>query len=116
MDRRAARLGEAPDASRAYVFEAHDGPGRPPVVSQRVEWCAAGIVPQIDNPELQNVPRHDSPLRLMGRILWNRARWWRACLAVRRRPEPVFMTPEDIRSILLVPVFIGPGLVGSDRL
>ena len=43
------------NASRVYIFENHrDAEGRL-FTSQRAEWCAAGIEPQIDNPLLQNV-------------------------------------------------------------
>ncbi|MGC8874422.1 MAG: PAS domain S-box protein [Chloroflexia bacterium] len=51
-----ARLGEAAEVSRVYLFENHvnaDGTLR---TSQRFEWCAPGIEPQIDNPELQGFP------------------------------------------------------------
>jgi PAS domain S-box-containing protein len=111
------RLGEALEVSRAYVFQAHDGPRGKAVISQRSEWCAAGIRPQIDNPELQNIPRHDSPFAPWGEALEHggvvRGHAWQF-------PEagPVFMTPEDIRSILLVPVFMDQtwwGLIGFDE-
>jgi PAS domain S-box-containing protein len=111
------QLGEALEVSRTYVFQVHDGPRGKAVISQRSEWCAAGIRPQIDNPELQNVPRHDSPFAPWGEALEQgevvRGHAWQF-------PEagPVFMTPEDIRSILLVPVFMDQtwwGLIGFDE-
>lgn len=50
-----AALGEAIGASRVYVFEvAVDAAGRPRA-SQRFEWCAVGIAPQLDNPDLQDL-------------------------------------------------------------
>lgn len=52
-----AKLGEATGASRVYLFEKHgDSTGKALLVSQRYEWVAAGIAPQINNPELLNVP------------------------------------------------------------
>ena len=50
------RLGEGMGADRAYVFETHSGgPDNTALASQRFEWCRAGIAPQIDNPQLQNL-------------------------------------------------------------
>ncbi len=111
------RLGEALDTSRAYVFQAHEGPLGEAVISQRGEWCAAGIVPQIDNPELQNIPRHNSPFTAWGDALEQgevvRGHAWQFSEA-----GPVFMTPEDIRSILLLPIFADRtwwGVIGFDE-
>ncbi len=117
MDNVLRRLCEATDASRAYLFEVHDGQGARPVVSQRFEWCASGIEPQIDNPELQNIPRHGSPLELWADTL-ERGEVVAGNASDFPEAEPVFLTPEGIRSILLVPVFFGPrwwGLIGFDE-
>lgn len=48
-------LGEAADVDRTYFFESfkRDGELR---VSQKLEWCAPGVVPEIDNPELKDCP------------------------------------------------------------
>ena len=48
-----ARLGQAAGASRIYVFQNHRGGQGELLTSQRFEWCAPGISPQIDNPDLQ---------------------------------------------------------------
>lgn len=111
------RLGHALEASRAYVFEQHPGPLGRPVISRRSEWCAPGITPQIANPELQNLPRHNSPFAPWGDAL---ERGEVVCGHAWHFPDiaPVFMEPEDIRSILLVPVFAGDtwwGLLGFDE-
>jgi PAS domain S-box-containing protein len=111
------RLGEALDTSRANIFQAHDGPLGEAVISQRGEWCAAGIVPQIGNPELQNIPRHNSPFTAWGDALEHgevvRGHAWQFSEA-----GPVFMAPEAIRSILLLPIFADRtwwGLLGFDE-
>lgn len=49
-------LGRAAHVDRVYVFAIHGGVEDQLVCSQTYEWCAAGVVPQIDNPDLQNVP------------------------------------------------------------
>jgi PAS domain S-box-containing protein len=117
MDRVLQRLGQAMDASRTYLFEAHNGPGGLPVVSQRFEWCAAGIQPQIDNPELQNIPRRGSPMEAWTETL-ERGEVVAGNASDFPDAEPVFLSPEGIRSILLVPVFFGPrwwGVIGFDE-
>lgn len=51
-------LGQALDASRAYVFAMHRDRDGGWLASQQAEWCAHGIEPQIHNPNLQNLPMH----------------------------------------------------------
>lgn len=53
-------LGRASGASRVYIFEnSRDANGRL-LMSQKAEWCAEGITPEIDNPFLQNLTYQDS--------------------------------------------------------
>lgn len=49
-------LGHAARASRAYVFFTHRGPGGELLASRHAEWCAPGIAPKLDTPELQGFP------------------------------------------------------------
>jgi PAS domain S-box-containing protein len=51
-----APIGEAAGADRVYIFEndRRDG-GWTGTISQRAEWCAPGIEPQLDNPDLQGL-------------------------------------------------------------
>lgn len=51
-------LGEATGVSRVYVFENLRTTDGEIHVSQRFEWAAPGVTPQIDVPELQDVPLH----------------------------------------------------------
>ena len=50
-----ARLGEATEVSRAYLFQTHPAPDGSPLVSQRFEWAAPDADPQIDNPDTQGL-------------------------------------------------------------
>ena len=56
-------LGQVSGASRVYIFENHYANGYAEgtqlLMSQRAEWCAAGIQPEIDNPDLQNLSYAD---------------------------------------------------------
>ncbi|MEO0771260.1 MAG: hypothetical protein AAFY72_17870 [Cyanobacteria bacterium J06649_4] len=61
IDRALAILGEATQVDRLYIFETHTHPvEKMPAMSQRWEWAAPGVTPEIDNPELQNLLYRDS--------------------------------------------------------
>lgn len=98
-------LGEALDVDRVYVFEnGRDETTGEPTCSQRFEWARDAIEPQIDNPELQSIPysaftqRWYSVLGSGGAIVGN----------VDSFPEDerAILEPQDIDSILVVPVLI----------
>jgi signal transduction histidine kinase len=107
-------LGEATGVSRVYIFEVERRDGID-VVSQRFEWCAAGVTPQIDNPSLQQMPL-DAGFARWGEVL--------------RANQPLFGDVDDfpeserpilelqeIKSILVQPIFEGNrwwGFMGFD--
>lgn len=114
-----ARLGKAANASRSYIFKNHTylGRGSSPtlLMSQCYEWVADGITPQIDNPDLQNLPY--SPL--FGR--W--ARTLRQGQAIQGLvkdfpdEEILVLTAQHIISIVILPIFVGKnwwGFMGYD--
>jgi len=47
-------LGEATGASHVYIFENHMGSDEVMLTSQKYEWVAAGLSPELDNPVYQN--------------------------------------------------------------
>lgn len=49
-------LGEAVEVDRTYLFEFHVGDEGESLLSQRMEWNSGVADPQIDNPDLQNLP------------------------------------------------------------
>jgi PAS domain S-box-containing protein len=110
-------LGHVSSASRVYVFEFHPGPDGAPLASQRAEWCAPGVVPTLNDPEM-----HDYPL----------AQAFRPEQAARlRRGMPVQSLPEDfhegltqvlkaqgVHSVLMLPLQVHGqlfGLIGFDN-
>lgn len=111
-----AMLGQAVAADRAYIFENHDDPVTGALLmSQRYEWCAETVIPEIANSELQNVPYDACCPR------------WRATLAgggaikglVEEFPESerAILEPQAIRSILVLPIQIEDhfwGFIGFD--
>jgi len=112
-----ATLGKAVEVNRVYVFENHTDPhSGEPLLSQRFEWTDTTVTPEIDNPELQNLsylkflPRWYQILAL-GKII---------CGLVKDFPESErqILEPQNIISILIVPIFIEDlfwGFVGFDE-
>jgi signal transduction histidine kinase len=108
-------LGEATGVSRVYIFRVDPANGAE-VVSQCFEWCSRGITPQIDNPDLQNVPLEAAGFTRWAKLL--------------KVGEPVFgdigdfpeserplLEMQDIKSILIQPIFDGStwwGFMGFD--
>ncbi|NEP77225.1 MAG: response regulator [Okeania sp. SIO3B3] len=98
-------LGPVMDVDRIYIFQNHLHPETgEPAISQRWEWVAQGVQPEIDNPELQNL--------LYPEIL---PRWYdtlsqeQPILGIIRdfpEAEKKLLNPQGILSILVVPIFI----------
>ena len=109
-------IGVATGVDRVYIFEnEQDELSGESFFSQRFEWVAKGITPQIDNPELQNMPySSDFP------------RWYNLFLAGETVSglskdfpdmERQILESEDIISIIAAPIFVRDklwGMVGFD--
>ncbi|MFZ5448203.1 MAG: PAS domain S-box protein [Thermodesulfobacteriota bacterium] len=112
-----ARLGQSADASRVYIFENHLSDTGDLLTSQRYEWAAPGIEPQIDNLELQNISwreagfdRWEKQLS-QGQIIVGHAREFPPS-------EQELLASQDIKSIVIVPIFVGLqwwGMIGLDE-
>jgi PAS domain S-box-containing protein len=108
-------MGMTASASRCYWFENHKDRSGRLLVSQRTEWCAEGIEPQIDNPELQNLAYENCP------------RWFRELSSGRIISGPIsdfpdeeraVLEPQNIKFILVIPLFIKgnfEGFLGFDN-
>ncbi|MEW5938100.1 MAG: histidine kinase N-terminal 7TM domain-containing protein [Chloroflexota bacterium] len=112
-----ARLGEAAEVSRVYIFERHLAETGVPVVSQRYEWAREGVVPQIDNPDLQNLEWEAA-----GFARWEETFQKRGAVhgPVREFPESerAILAAQDILSLVVMPVFVEEnlwGFVGFDE-
>lgn len=99
------RLGELSEASRIYIFEIHDN-GRK--MSNTHEWCAKGITPQIRN--LQNVECALVPfwMKKLGR---NEIIDFFDIKDI-PSPEKEILEQQDIKSILVVPMYAQKELYG----
>ncbi len=110
------KVGGAARVDRAYIFETHadlDGTVR---ASQRFEWVAEGVEPELDNPALQNIA-----LRAAGY-----SRWLDEFSAYRPiygnidefpASEQPTLAAQGIESLLILPIFASSelwGFVGFD--
>jgi PAS domain S-box-containing protein len=112
-----ARLGAAAAVSRVYLFANHLGEDGEILTSQRAEWCAPGIPPQIDNPLLQNVPLVDSGFERWVALL---GQGREIAGLVREFPasERDFLAAQEIQAILVIPIFVRGtwwGFIGFDQ-
>jgi signal transduction histidine kinase len=122
-----AELGRAAQVDRAYAFIFHppkDPPERTPgwLCSQVFEWCAPGIAPEIDNPELQNLPLDTAFPRWVERF---QAGLPMVAAGREQLPaaERAILDPQGITAICVHPIlcdgrpvgFIGFDIVGATR-
>ena len=111
-----AKLGQAAEASRAYIFENHNRSDGTLVCSHRYEWVVPGILPQIDDPEMQSVPWLGS-----GLDAWMQTLVHRKIVTAHVRelgPELQTLLGPTIRSLILIPIIVRGawwGFVGFDQ-
>lgn len=110
-------LGEATGVSRVYIFEAHFNEDNLLLFSQRYEWVAPAIAPQIDNVELQNIPMEAAGY---GRWLTLLSRGRLVAGQVQDFPESErkLLESQSILSLAVVPIFTGSkwwGMMGFDE-
>lgn len=111
-----ALLGEVSQADRVYLFENHYSKTGQLLTSQRSEWCADGVQPEIDNPGLQNISYHDSFPRWLevlslGGII-------NGSVATFPDSERLILEPQGILAILILPLIVKGkffGFIGFDN-
>ncbi|EYF08747.1 STAS domain-containing protein [Chondromyces apiculatus] len=111
------RFGEATDVSRVYVFDARLSAEGGWICSQKYEWCAPGVKPEIDNPDLQDMPFEALGL---GRWVEHLSRDEAVYGLVREFPEGerAVLEPQEIVSLAVVPIFAEGswwGFIGFDE-
>lgn len=105
------QLGIAALASRVYIFERHISETGDSLVSQRYEWVAEDIEPQIQNPDLQNLAWREAGFArwedtfTQGRIIFGK-------VAEFPPPEQELLAAQGILSIVAVPVILDENLWG----
>jgi PAS domain S-box-containing protein len=94
-------IGEAVGVDRTYLFENSEIDGAN-FTSQRFEWSAENAVPQINNPELQNVP-----IEIFGNILDSmyEKRPFKAIVSAMEQDDlREVLASQGIISILIIPL------------
>ena len=112
-----AQLGKATKVSRVYIFDNHLDKNGTLSSSQRYEWVAEKITPQIGNPDLHDVSWEASG---MGRWISIMSQGDVICGHVKNFPdsEQEILGAQDIISILAVPIFVNQkwwGFIGFDE-
>ncbi|RUR77528.1 GAF domain-containing protein [Chlorogloeopsis fritschii PCC 9212] len=109
-------LGQASGASRVYLFENHQDAAGCLLTSQRAEWCAKDITPEIDNSQLQNLSLQEV-LPRWAEIL-GKGEIIAGIVAEFPESEQKFLGRQEILSILLLPLTVNNkfwGFIGFDN-
>ncbi len=112
-----ARVGEAAAASRAYLFENFVGPAGDLRGSQRCEWCAPGIEPQLENPLLQDLPYEEAGIWAWCEQL-SAGRSVVLALSQAGEAERRLLEGQQIQSLAIVPLMVSGqwwGVIGLDE-
>jgi len=107
-------IGSATGVDRVYIFENNESSGES-FFSQRFEWTAEGIIPQIDNKELQNMPYSTGFPRWYN--LFSAGITVSGLSKDFPENERKILESEDILSIIAEPIFVNDhlwGMVGFD--
>ncbi len=111
-----AALGKSVGVDRVYVFENHRAPDTGELLaSQRYEWCGPGIEPELDNPSMQGMA-YDQVIPNWRRALES-GEAVHGLVVDMPMPERGLLEPQDIQSIVVVPIFLDGkfwGQVGFD--
>ncbi len=97
-------LGKVTRVSRVYIFFNSCSEKGEILTSQAYEWVSQGITPQIDNPQLQQVPYVEAGYK---RWLETLSRGEPILGHIREFPESEreLLEAQDIKSILVLPIF-----------
>ena len=110
-------IGRAANQDRAYIFENHvEASSGTRMMSQRYEWTRSGVSAQIDNPELQNLSYDMLSMRWYDEL--GAGRPIEGCVRDFPESERVILEPQDIVSLLVVPITIEGafwGFIGFDN-
>lgn len=108
-------LGEATGVDRVYLFENHYEDGQS-YTSQKMEWNSGVTKPQIENPELQNIPFEAvkgflDPL-IKGQVIRGLVKDFK------EGPDKELLKEQGIMSILVLPIYVEGifwGYIGFDE-
>ncbi len=109
-------LGKATNTSRSYFLRAYQGKNGEWLLSQKAEWCASGISPEIDNPSLQNLPMETWLPNLTAQLLAGEV--FVGDISELPPKERQILEPQNIVSLVCIPLMVDGeffGLLGFDE-
>ena len=99
-------IGKTMKVSRIYIFQYHHEPG---TADNTFEWVSDGITPQKEN--LQGIPMKDYPW-WMGMLNNNKIINYKDIEDIPGEQEKEILRPQNIKSILVVPLFVNNAFYG----
>ncbi|MCP4695620.1 MAG: PAS domain S-box protein [Gammaproteobacteria bacterium] len=108
-------LGQAAGACRAYIFRNYQDAESRLCMRRCSEWCAEGIIPQIDNPRLQCLPYSEMPD--LAEALEHDAVFSKVTDDLPPAQRAI-LEEQGIRSLLVLPLFVSGefyGFIGFDN-
>jgi diguanylate cyclase (GGDEF)-like protein/PAS domain S-box-containing protein len=112
MEPALAALARAVGADRVYVFENHRvRQSGKLLASQRYEWCGPGIKSELGNPSLQGMD-YEQVIPNWRRVLES-GEAVHGLVSEMPQPERDLLEPQDIESIVVVPIFLDGGFWGQ---
>lgn len=104
-------IAQTVEADRMYYFGADKDPRTGEVlISQKVEWCSKIASPQIDNPDLQNMPI--SMIEEITAPLTKNLPFTATLSSLEPGTLKEIFVDEHIKSMLLLPIFLNEQLFG----
>jgi len=104
-------IAQTVEADRMYYFGADEDPETGAIlISQKVEWCSEIAVPQIDNPEMQNMPI--SKVEEITAPLTKNLPFTATHNDLAPGALKEIFEEQDIKSMLLLPIFVEERLCG----
>ncbi|WP_375583315.1 response regulator [Cyclobacterium xiamenense] len=104
-------IGKAADVDRVYYWENSKSPDGTILTSQRFEWSADEVDPQVNNPDLQDVP-----INIFGDFVKPMENNEVFQAVISEMPETSstreFLEEQHIKSILAIPIFTEEGFWG----
>lgn len=109
-------VGRAAMVDRVYIFQFRSDQRSTILANQRFEWSAADVTPQIDNPELQDIPMREAGY---GRWLDQFVAYLPVAGRIATFPEREqrILDEQGIRSLVVLPIYADAllwGFVGFD--
>ena len=108
-------IGENTNVSRVYIFKVNEIDNEN-YISQIYEWNASGMIPQIDNENLQNVPANN-PVFSSWEVLMSNHQNVIGVIDDFKEPTKTVLQEQDILSLLAIPIFVKNkwwGFIGFD--